>query len=137
MTDFQLPRNLWHIDMLAFEREGGVARGDPKRRDFGEVGDAVREVLLLRIATHVGERQNANRQAARRSRIAAFTVDMLRRAHGEGTNRALDVFRGVLAQVLELALELLRHLVAHDERNCDAATGASACSRAATMAPSP
>ena len=120
MTDFQLPRDLRHIDMLAFEREGGVARGDPERRDFGEVrddvlADAVREVFLLRIATHVGERQNANGQTLWRSHLGLLALVAVGRVHGEDTHRALDVLHRVLAQVLERARRLSRNLIAHRE----------------------
>ena len=66
---------------------------------------------------------NGRTQMDRRrgSRPGVFTIDMLGRTHGEGTYRALDVFRRVLAQVLERARELPRHLVAHRERYRDAA----------------
>src|SRR4030095_3217322 len=54
MADTQLLRDVAHIDRLALEREGGVARDDLERRNLGEVGgdvlaDAVAEIFLLGI----------------------------------------------------------------------------------------
>ena len=55
---------------LAFVGEGGVAADDERARDAREVGgealgDAVDEIVLLRIAADVGERQDDDREARR------------------------------------------------------------------------
>src|SRR5205823_3672597 len=65
VANLELPRDLRHIDMLALERERGVTRRDPERRNFGEIGDdvfadAIRKVFLFRLTTHIGERKDAN-----------------------------------------------------------------------------
>src|SRR6476661_1325893 len=69
----KLPRDLFHIEHFAFVGKGGVPSDHRERRNLREVGDdvlanAVAEILLLRIAAHVHERQHANRKLARRSR---------------------------------------------------------------------
>ncbi len=69
VADAQLPGQLAHIEGLALELEGGVAGDDEQGRDLGEVGDdvladPVAEILLLGIAAHVGERQNADGELA-------------------------------------------------------------------------
>src|SRR6185295_6509294 len=94
MAHLELPRSLWRIDMLALEREGGVARGDPERRDLAQVSDdvfadPVREILLLRIAAHVGERQHGYRDTARRFSAACSNFVPRGGMRGEGANRAL------------------------------------------------
>ena len=53
-------------------------------------------------------------------RLAVVTVS---RMHGEDPDRPLDVLHLVLAQVLERAGRLSRNLVAHRERDRDAADG--------------
>src|ERR1700687_2242593 len=128
MTDVELPRDLRRVDVLALEREGGIARGDPKRRDLGEVrddvlADAVRKVLLLRIAAHVGERQNANGQASSRLHLGLLTLDMACRMQGEDMYWTLDAFRRVFAKVFELVRHLSNHVVAYRTRESDAANG--------------
>jgi len=65
VADLELSRDLRHVEALALERERRVARHDEQRRDLVQVGDdvfadAVAEVLLFRIAAHVGERQHAD-----------------------------------------------------------------------------
>ena len=70
VADPELPRELPDVDVLALERERRVARGDRERGDLAEVGDdvfadAVAEILLLRLAAHVGEGQHADREPRR------------------------------------------------------------------------
>jgi hypothetical protein len=128
VAHLELPRDLRRIDVLALEREGGVARGDPERRDLGKVGDdvladAVGEVLLLRIAAHVGEREDADRHAALRFRLAVVVRRIVRRAQHEDVHRTHDVLDVMLAQVFEGARDLARHVIANRRRHGDAAHG--------------
>jgi hypothetical protein len=117
MADLQLPRDLWHVDVLALEREGGIARGDPQRGDLGEVGDdvlgdAIGKILLLGIAAHVGEREHANGDTAPHVGLGVLDRRNLGRAQDEHVQRALNILDRVLAQVLECARHLARNVVA-------------------------
>src|ERR1700751_4884007 len=63
MADIKLPGDIAHIERLALELEGCVARDDLERRDLRQVGrdvlaDAVAEIFLLGLAAHVGERKH-------------------------------------------------------------------------------
>src|ERR1700733_10658444 len=67
VVDAEFPRNLLRLNRLALVYENGVARDHEQlteTRQFGNdvLSQAVREKLLLRIATHVGERQHGNRR---------------------------------------------------------------------------
>src|SRR5258706_2482904 len=126
VADLEVPRDLRCVDKLALEREGRVARGNPQRRNLAQVrddvlGDAVGEVFLFGVAAHVGERQNADRYAARTSGLDLLALDTSGRMHGEHTHGTLDVLHGVLAEVLERTRSLAGNLVADRERNDDAA----------------
>src|SRR5215475_10105599 len=64
VSDTKLPREMTDIDWLALESERRVACYHRERRDLREIcddvfGDGIAEVLLLRIAAHVGERQDS------------------------------------------------------------------------------
>ena len=68
-------RHLVDVDVLSLVGEGGVARDDEQRRDLREIGDdvlgdAVAEIVLLRVAAHVDEGQHRDRGLVRRSRAA-------------------------------------------------------------------
>ena len=76
-----------HAALGALEAERHVARDDGQRRDLAEVGDdvlgdAVGEVLLLRVAAHVGERQHADGDLgpAVRGRLSRRRASSARRA---------------------------------------------------------
>ena len=65
VRDLELPRDLRQVDVLAFERERGVARDHRQRGHLAQVGDdvfadAVGEILLLGVAAHVRERQDGD-----------------------------------------------------------------------------
>ena len=66
----ELPRDLAHIRSLALVDEAGVAGDDEQpaqARERGDdvLGDPVGEVLLLRLAAHVGEGQDGDRGPVR------------------------------------------------------------------------
>ena len=61
----QLSAHVLHLHRLAFVGEGRVTSDDKEAGDLREVrrnvfGDAVAEILLLGIITHVGEGQHDN-----------------------------------------------------------------------------
>src|SRR5216684_6136691 len=67
IPDTELAPDLLHIDRLAFVGETRIAGDDEEPADAGESGDdllyhAVGEILLLRIAAHIGEGQYRNRR---------------------------------------------------------------------------
>ena len=67
VRDVQRTRDLRRRDGLALVRERRIAGRDGQRRNAAEVGDdvlgdAVAEILLLRVAAHVHERQDDDRR---------------------------------------------------------------------------
>ena len=63
----QLPGDLLHVDAAPFVGERGIARDHEQALEARQLRDdvfhhAVDEVLLLRIATHVGKRQHGDRR---------------------------------------------------------------------------
>jgi hypothetical protein len=67
VSDTQFPADLFHIDGLAFARKARIARDHEEPADAAERSDdlldhAVGEILLLRVATHVLERQHGDRR---------------------------------------------------------------------------
>jgi hypothetical protein len=95
--------DLLHVDGLALVDEARIAGDDEKPADAGERGDdlpdhAVREVFLLRIATHIGEGQHRDRrpvgQRQRRAtltRLTPLALGTLSRSAGEGGPRRVSV----------------------------------------------
>ena len=70
IADVQLAPDLLHIERLAFVGERRIARdhdGAPYAREVGRqaLGDPVDEMLLLRVAADIGERQDDDREARR------------------------------------------------------------------------
>src|SRR5580658_11214650 len=68
MSNLEFTCNFQHVDVLALEYKGAVTRRHRQRRDLAEVrddvlSDSVAEILLFRIAAHVGKGQYANRGA--------------------------------------------------------------------------
>src|ERR1700722_13136657 len=67
-ADLEFAREFEDINMLALVHKRAVARNDGQCRNLAQIsddvlGDAVAEVLLLLIATHIGEGQDADRDA--------------------------------------------------------------------------
>src|SRR5438132_13724188 len=65
MADLQLTDDLANIHCFSFEGECGVPRYHMERGDLAEIrddifADAIAEIFLLRIATHIRERQHAD-----------------------------------------------------------------------------
>src|SRR5262245_11647197 len=63
----QLAAHLSYLYCLALVGEDRVARDDKHAREFGQVSDevlshAVAEILLLRVATHIGKGQDSYRR---------------------------------------------------------------------------
>ena len=71
IADVQFAPDRLHVERLAFVGESRIA-GDHERaanaREIGRqaLGDPVDEMLLLRVAADIGERQDDDRQARRR-----------------------------------------------------------------------
>src|ERR1700720_3046651 len=64
--DVEAPAHLLHVGGPALVGEYRIARDDGKARDLREIGDdvlgdAIGEILLLRIAAHVVEGQDGDR----------------------------------------------------------------------------
>src|SRR5712692_5952193 len=62
----QLAAYVLRLCCFVLVREGGSTRDDEQARNSGEsgnevIGDAVAEILLLAVTTHVGEGQDGNR----------------------------------------------------------------------------
>ena len=70
IADVQLAADLLQIDGLALVGEGGVAPDHERASNARKVGrqalrDPVDEMLLLRVAADIGERQDDDREARR------------------------------------------------------------------------
>ena len=70
IADVQLAADLLQIDGLALVGEGGVAPDHERAANPRKIGrqalrDAVDEILLLRVAADIGERQDDDREARR------------------------------------------------------------------------
>src|SRR5262245_18455095 len=67
VTDSEFPRHLSYIDTLASILKGRIACDHEQRPEARQLGnnvfcDAVAEILLFRIPTHVGEWQHGDRR---------------------------------------------------------------------------
>src|SRR5215470_11098690 len=67
----QLASDLLYVDSSAFVSEARIAGDHEQRvkaRQFGDdlLDDAVGEILLLRVARHIGERQDRDRRFVRK-----------------------------------------------------------------------
>ncbi|MFO1059349.1 MAG: hypothetical protein U1E53_20575 [Dongiaceae bacterium] len=122
--DAQPTGELDNFDRLPLEGERRVARYDEDGRDPRQVGDdvlgyAVAEILLLRVAAHVGKGQDDDRRLARRrgrrrrSHVGA--------AHAIEPDRLGDVLQGPLAEILEGEVDLAADLGMDSRRDEDAA----------------
>ena len=91
-----------HVERLALERESGVPSDDRQCRNVRQVGDdvftdSVAEILLLRLAAHVGERKHADGEF--RLRLGGFRrigriLALVRPARAcDGVEKVLDAFR--------------------------------------------
>src|SRR5262249_54341391 len=125
----QLAADLLHINGLALVGEARIARDDEEPADAAERGDdlldhAVSEILLLRVAAHIGERQHRNgrlvgewQRRCCRGRCAFGG----RVANPVNTHWPRDVFDLLLAQILEGEIEPVAHLIAHDAADANPA----------------
>jgi hypothetical protein len=94
------------VDVLALEGEGGIARDDEELRELRQCRDdvfrdAVGEILLLRVAAHVGEGQDGNRQARQDGLFGRWGRCVLR-LHWLADFERVDVDR--LGDVLKLSV---------------------------------
>src|SRR5258708_997882 len=69
IADPKLASNLLHIKMRSLVLERRMLGDDEKSGEFRQagdevLGDAIAEIVLLRIAAHVGERKHSNRRRA-------------------------------------------------------------------------
>ena len=128
----QLAADPFRVDRPALIDEGGVT-GDHRERAPGSergndvFGEAIREVLLLGIATHVGKGKHDDRGFLGRWRgvgilAGRFCRRPLRRdgdpVHPDWLGDVLDL---LLAQVLEAHLDLAFDVVEYSARHADAA----------------
>ena len=87
IADVQLAADLLHIERLALVGEGRVAGDDEGAANARQIGrqalrDPVDEMLLLRSAADVGERQDDDREAGR-ARLVGSMADGARAAPAE------------------------------------------------------
>src|SRR5262245_51227473 len=106
MPNLQPLGHLTSVDRLALEGEYGGARHDVERGNLGQVGDdilgnAVAEVLLLRVAAHVGEWQHGDREL--RWQGGAHYLGGGRHGGGHAVNlhRLRHVLDAVFAEILK------------------------------------
>src|SRR6266404_6011159 len=124
--------DLLHIDGLPFVGEAGIAGDDEEPADAGEGGDdlldhAVGEILLLRVAAHIGEGQYRDRRLVReRQRWWSSRLDrgrLARRRPGRPRSDTVDahgpgyVLDLLLAQILEDEGQPVAHLVVNRVRD--------------------
>ena len=130
VTDAQLLGHLLHFDGLALVRKGAVARDNEEPANLREggdqvLGDAVGQVLLLRVAGHVVERQHGDRRLLRKGEV----FDVHHRRTGARTLRDDQVDPDRIGDVLDLSLaqvfvsqgQLVLHLVVDLGGDADAA----------------
>src|SRR6185369_2299106 len=118
--------DLPHVDRLAFEFEGGVARDHEqivKARQVGQdvLGQTVGEELLLRHTAHVGERQHDDRRLDLGDRLRRFGTLAAAAANPVHAHRPGNVVQLLLAGEFESQLELAVDLVVDLAGDADAA----------------
>ena len=103
--------DLAHVRAFAAERKGGVA-GDyhqvPEARELGDdiLGDAIAEVDLLGIATHVLERQHRHGWLVGQAHTGHVWRGNAVKHHPVSAHGPRDVLEAQLARMLEADIEL-------------------------------
>ena len=122
--------DLLHVDRIALVGEAGIAGDDEQRTAAGQfgddvVGDAVREILLLRVAAHVGEGEHGDRWSVRQRQrfgcrygCGGGSVDGPKHKRLDGSR---DVLQVECPKRLEGEIEPVMHMIAHRARDADAA----------------
>jgi hypothetical protein len=126
-THAQVAPDLLHFGRPALVDEGGVARDDEQARDLREIGDqvlgqAIAEILLLDIATHVREGQHGDRRLVRHGRRRCGLTrarSSSRRPDAENPYRLGDVLERPFAQILQHDLRLVADKIAYGARDVD------------------
>src|SRR6516162_3061429 len=131
VADAELPPDLLHVDRLALVGETRIAGDHEQPADARERSDdlldhAICEIFLLRVAAHVGERQNGDRRLVRQSEDRREFDRRSGSLNRGGPNpvdpyRASDVFQVLLTHILERKVKLTRCVLLHTGRNADAA----------------
>src|SRR5207237_809751 len=106
--------------------KGGVAGDDEERVIARQLGydvfrDTVAEVLLFRIAAHIGEGQYGDRRPSAGPQSLGSPTLGPDPGDPEGVNRDRDVLELLLAEIVAGQGEPMLHLVMHLRRNADAA----------------
>src|SRR5262249_24829157 len=114
--------------------EGGIARDDKQVMEARQLcddvlGEAVREELLLSVATHVSERQHGNRRllcacCRDHSILCALWLDadFLLKSNPKGADWARDILDTLLANIPEdNVLKSAADLIAYGARDTDTA----------------
>src|SRR4029079_2908840 len=112
IANVQLAADLFEVDRLDLVGECGVSAEHEStgyaRQVGGEaLGHAVREIVLLRIATEVGERQHNNGKTRWRERTRGRALGPCQWTgiipnHSIRPHGAINVLEGLLAQIDEL-----------------------------------
>jgi hypothetical protein len=126
----ELAADLRDVDRRAAKHEGGVAGDDEQQaeaRQLGDdvLGDAVGEVVLLRVARHVGEGQHRDRRLVGdrerlfRKRRRTFVGAL--RAQPVDPNGLGDILHLLFAAILEGEIQLAVDRIERAAGNADAA----------------
>ena len=138
----QFAADLLYVDRLALVGEARIAGDDKEPADAREGGDdlldhAIGEIVLLRVARHVLERQYRDRGliGQRQRRFSPHPISPSRRSslprvRGRGREGACrvdpidphgagDVFQRLIAEILERAVDPPLHLLVDDGRHAD------------------
>jgi hypothetical protein len=116
VADLQLAGELVDLHGLSLEIEGRVAGNDEDRRDLGEIGDdvlgdAIAEILLLRITAHIGERQDEDRRLRPRRIGARRRRPRLSRGSAIDPDRLGEILQPLFAEILEVEGNLASDLI--------------------------
>jgi hypothetical protein len=125
----ELAPDLLHVDGLALVGKTRIAGDYEEPTDAGECGDdlldhAVGEIFLLRIATHIGERQHRDRRLVGQRQGGAAWPRAGRggiRRHPVGADRAGNILQCLIAHIRKGKVELARRVLLGPRRDADPA----------------
>ena len=125
----ELASDLFHVNRLALEREGGIARdheraGQPRQLGGEIFGQAIDEIVLISIPSEICERQDHDRQLGYADRADRY-IGACPPGHGTlyriGSHRPRNVLQVLLAHVDELGRDLVLDLMVRRIGDGDAA----------------
>src|SRR5882724_6750775 len=113
----KLPPDLPYVDSLSLVRKTRIAGDHEKPADAAERGDdlldhAVGEVLLIRIAAHICERQYRNRRLVGEREGGYGPSHWLCHLNSVHPDRLGDVFDLLIAEIIESQRQLVAYVIA-------------------------